>query len=234
MSTTAKLAKVLLQADAHERIKRVRHESSSLPAFRSRLRGEFAGLHCLVLGSAPTAKMAPHDKLLCVNGSSWVAKKFGLKPDLTVIAGWALRGNTPVQVATIDAMRGSRTRVVVLLESGPTEAEARRVLRQASCRFDELLKVDSLERAAIIGDVCGEDVPVGPQTTKHSRPSNGIFAVALALWAGASKVTLSGFSLKGGHAYIEGDTPRSHVEGDEWFLSCICDRKANVEILWSE
>jgi hypothetical protein len=137
-------------------------------------------------------------------------------------------------MATIDAMRRSCTRIAVLLESGRTEAQARRVLRQASFRFDELLKVDSLERAAIIGDVCGEDVPVGPQTTTHSRPSNGIFAAALAFWAGASKVTLSGFSLKGGHAYIEGDTPRSHVEGDEWFLSRIRDRQANLEILWSE
>ena len=59
-----------------------------------------------MLGSAPIAKMAPHDKLVCVNGSGWVAKKFGLQPDLTVIAGWALRGNNLVRVATIEAIRG--------------------------------------------------------------------------------------------------------------------------------
>ena len=97
-------------------------------------------------------------------------------------------------------LRELHCRVVVFLESGCTEARARLVLEEASYRFDELAKIDLLERVAIIGDVCAEDVLVGPRTDKHSRPSNGIFAAAFGPLGRRQQSDPQRILLKGGHA----------------------------------
>ena len=125
--------------------------------------------------------------------------------------------------------------MVVFLESGCTEARARLVLEEASYRFDELAKIDSLERAVIIGDVCGEDVLVGPRTEQ-----------AL---ASIERDLCCRFDPMGGRRQSDPkrilaarkDTPISRVRRHARMsramsgsLSRIRDRKANLEILWSE
>jgi hypothetical protein len=99
-----------------------------------------------------------------------------------------------------------------------TRGEAIPVLAEIDMRHDRLSCVDTFERAAIIGEAWGEEIAVGPNTSKYQRPSNGVFAASIAIWAGAREVVLCGFSLVGGHAYIDGDTRRQHVDGDRQFF----------------
>jgi hypothetical protein len=138
-----------------------------------------------------------------------------LNPDLTIISGWTLRGDTPVRTATVKALSGLKTKTALLIDFGLPLSAAEEALQSIDYSFEKLLTISSAERAAIFSEICGADIPEGDQ---NSRPSNGLFAVALVLWAGASNVIMTGFSLSGGHAYMGCDTPREHVAGDRWFL----------------
>ncbi len=201
-----------------EDIKNARKNLKTLAPLRSHLRELVGDRRCFVVGSAPQATRTDYDICICVNGSGWSAARLGIDcPDLTIIGGWTLRGDTPVRSETIEAIRGLRTKEVLLVEFGISLEEGRNVLERAGFHFDRLLTVNAFDRAVVIGDVCGEEIPVGPKTFEK-RPSMGLTAVAFALWGGCRDVTMTGFSLSGGHAYMTGDTPRLHVEGDKWFL----------------
>lgn len=209
----------LVEPDALKQIARTRRTSACLPRLREIIKQELASHHCLVIGSAPGgANLIPQHKCICVNASGWVAVRLGLAvPDLTVLGGWTLRGDSGVRTASIEALRNLRTRLLVFVESGLPRAEALEILRSANFSYDQFLPVSSLERAVILGDVAGEEIATGPGS-RDRRPSMGIFAAALALWGGAERVTLTGFSLVGGHAYMNTETPRHHIDGDKRFL----------------
>ena len=146
-------------------------------------------------------------------------------PDLTVLAGWSLLPNQDdVRTKTMEVLRGLQTKTLLFAEMGCDEAYARCELNRLGYSYETFLKVNPIERAVILGDAAGEDIPTGKGTGHNKRPSNGMFGVALALWAGAQTVAMTGFSLDGGHAYIEGETPRHHQEGDCWFQERVCSR----------
>lgn len=221
----------LRSADAILHVQAAR-ESAPMTALRDDLAKALSGRRCIVIGSAPNSRIVQpgaSDRVICVNGSGWAAKAAGIvNPDLTIMAGHSLRGNTEVREATVSAMHGARTAHLLLLEAGVSMADAITALDEAEMRYDELSTVNSVERAAIIGQAWGQEIPLGPRTTKNDRPSNGIFAASIAVWAGASEVILCGFSLSGGHAYIDGDTPREHIGGDRNFFSLA--RRLNCRI----
>jgi hypothetical protein len=197
--------------------KRKAADLEALAALREKLRPAFLDQRCLVLGSAPQFQLAHHDRCICVNGSGWSANKLGIEiPHLTVLSGWTLRGKTAVQNATIEALNGLKTQTALMVDIGLSPDSAKKVLRGANYQFEQLFMVSPDERATIFSEVCGMPLPEGDH---NSRPSNGLFAVALVLWSGAKHVSISGFSLSGGHSYMTGNTPRHHVEGDKWFLA---------------
>ena len=189
---------------------------------RRRLAPLLAGSSCIVVGSAPGAKPVPADRVICVNGSGWIAAAQGTPiPDLTVLAGYALRPDSDVRLATQDALRGLRTRTLLFIETGCSKGLAVNTLARLGYQYDRLLTIAGSDRATISRLVAGKPRP--PPHQPHG-PSTGLFAVALALWAGARDVKMTGFSLAGGHAYIAGPTHREHVDADSWFLSRIADR----------
>lgn len=172
---------------------------------------------CLIIGAAPQYKLVPHDRVVCVNASGWSAKRMGIeKPDLTVMSAFTLKGKTSVQMSSIAALSGLSTRTLLLVDHKISVAAARKVLIDVGYLFDQLLTISPLNRAEIFNQVCREPVPSGDH---NARPSTGMFAAAISIWAGAESTALTGFSFCGGHAYMTGDTPRQHIEGDKWFLA---------------
>ena len=181
-----------------------------------------SGKRCLVLGSAPDPKVPPpgrFDVLICINGSPWIAQKWGLKtPDLTVVAGYSTLTNKDVRVATQGIWSGLTTRELLFIEAGATAQDGRQLLDACGFRYGAFRSMTIIERAAIIGQLCGVELGLGP---RDERISNGMFATVLSIWADASEVILTGFSLSGGHSYMTDATPREHLEGDIAFLKLV-------------
>lgn len=208
----------LKSQEAREAVLEIR-TSNLLSQLRDRLEAAFARQRVLVVGSAPDA-IAPAldsiDKTICVNASAWNAREMGIRlPDMTVVAGFSTLLDKPVRVATQKVWRGLATRDLFFIEAGATASEGRRVLDQCGFDYRTFTSITQVGRAAIIGEVCGQELGLG---RRDDRISNGMFAAALAMWAGAQEVVLAGFSMRGGHAYIAGDTPREHQAGDDAFL----------------
>lgn len=208
----------LKSQEAREAVKKIR-ASNLLSQLRDQLGVMFARQRVLVVGSAPDA-IAPDlrsiDKTICVNASAWNAREMGLGlPDMTVVAGFSTLLDKPVRAATQKVWRRLATRDLVFIEAGATAFEGRRVLDQCGFEYRTFTSITQVERAAIIGEVCGQELALG---RRDDRISNGMFAAALAMWAGAQEVVLAGFSMSGGHAYMGEGTPREHQAGDDAFL----------------
>jgi hypothetical protein len=103
----------------------------------------------------------------------------------------------------------------MLIDVNEETETARRALDEAGIRYENFLRVEPLERAAIVGEVCGAELGWG---VAKDRISNGIFAITLPIWAGATEVVLAGFSVEGGHSYVAGHTKRGHLAADTEFF----------------
>jgi hypothetical protein len=159
----------------------------------------------------------PGDCCIGVNGSPYAARRLGLlDPKLTVISGYTTALKSAKSRATMPIWRGLRTDEVVFVDTGDSEEHARYVLDEAGFQYDRFTKVSKHERAAIMGEVCGIELGLGDH---NERASNGVFAATLAAWCEAREVVMCGFSLQGGHNYIEGDTPRHNLGGDMGFFA---------------
>jgi hypothetical protein len=191
----------------------------NLIGLKARLAPTFAHKRALVIGSAPNLVLPPvdrYDTVICVNGSGRPAFDLGiLQPDLTVVGGYSTRSDTDVRLKTRIAWRGLETNCLLFVVSGRAAWRGRRIIRSAGLRFDTFRTVSMEERAFITSEVCRENLFQGE---REDRISMGVFAAIVALWSGADRVILAGFSLGGGHRYIEGDTPRYHLAGDARFF----------------
>jgi hypothetical protein len=193
---------------------------SRLESIRGQLAERLAGMRCLVVGSAPQTdwpQVTP-ERVIAANGSGWIAARNGVAvADLTVVAGAATRSRKPVHFATQDAWRGLRTRELLFIAAFQTAVAGQEVIDSSGLTYERFSVLSAADRSAITKGVCGIDLATGETA---DRISTGIFACAVAVWAGAREVTLCGFSLSsGGHAYMTEDTPRFHQNGDATFLS---------------
>lgn len=198
-------------------------QSERLKKLRLDLAREFSGRRCIVIGSAPDAAIvspSADDRVICVNASGWLAKRAGIASStLTVLPGRSLANDNPVRSALAKAIEGLKTDWLLFVEVALSQSEAENVLNEAGMDFGRISTIDPLERAAILGEAWREEIALGPGTKTDDKPSTGIFGASVAIWAGASELVLCGFSLQGGHAYINGETPRAHVKGDRQFFS---------------
>lgn len=198
-------------------------QSESLKKLRLELAREFSGRRCIVIGSAPDAAIvspSADDRVICVNASGWLAKRAGIaSATLTVLPGRSLANDNPVRTALARAIEGLKTDWLLFVEVALSQSEAENVLNEVGMDFGRISTIDPLERAAILGESWREEIALGPGTKTDDKPSTGIFGASVAIWAGASEIVLCGFSLQGGHAYINGETPRAHVKGDRQFFS---------------
>ena len=174
----------------------------------------------------------PGDRCICVNGSPFVAKELGLADsDFTVISGYTTGLKSEKSRATVPVWKGLRTQEVLFVETGDTEAHARAVLDEIGFQYAGFTKLSKHERAAIIVEVCGVELGLG---NHNDRVSNGMFAATIAAWAGAREIVMCGFSLKGGHSYIEGNTPRHNLNGDIAFFAIATKIGMNVKTTSTE
>lgn len=211
--------------DAALAVEKLRDDRSQLDSLKRWMAEDLAGQDCLILGSAPEPVMPGarrYSKCVCINGSPWMAARHGIVPDLTVVAGYTTLVEREVSRQSLGRLRGIGTRRLLFVTAGNEFEAGREVLRRHDFRSDSSHAVDPLIRAAVIEEVLeGSDLGLGK---RDDRVSNGIFAVVLALWLGARKVTLAGFSLAGGHSYIDQETPRFHIGGDMACLTMLARR----------
>jgi hypothetical protein len=134
---------------------------------------------------------------------------------MTVINGFTTAMKTEKSKATVPVWEGLKTEELIFVRVGDSVEHARQVLTKVGFEHKHFTPLSKHQRAAIIRDVCGLELGFG---SPSDRLSNGMFAACIAVWAGASEIVMCGFSLKGGHSYIEGETPRSNLDGDTAFL----------------
>lgn len=205
---------------APEALQQVHHLRSEDRASLDALQQELTMLsrrRCLILGSAPNARLprrSAYEKCVCINGSPFVANQHGIHVDLTVMVGYTTSMKRGISQESVRRLTGLRTDRLLFVTGGDNPDNARRVLADADFQYRQFHSITPLERAAIIGEICDTELGLGP---RDERVSNGVFAVILALWAGANEVIVGGISLTGGHAYAA-DTPRYHIAGDELAL----------------
>jgi hypothetical protein len=151
----------------------IRSSPKSLSGFAKRLLELRAYLNavlkdksCLIVGSAPGGTVpALHDSgpCICANGSIFTAQKFGIScPDMLVLSGYTtVRSEVGGILSwrrpeTIEVLRGGRVKDLIFIESGSTIDHWRTVLDDIDFKYDRSFPISLLERAAIIGEVCGE------------------------------------------------------------------------------
>lgn len=220
--------KILTSQEAKLEAEHLRSSPSpNLRDLKTRLNDQLNGKSCLVLGSAPCAKLPSSEDFsicLCVNGSPFIANKHSIPVDLTVLVGFTTSMKKEISALSMEKLRGIHSRELLFISAGDSIENCVVKLREKDFTFDGISEIDPLERAAIIGMVCGEELGLGK---RDDRISNGVFTIVLALWAGAKNVIISGISLEGGHDYAK-DTPRYHLNGDTRCLTLLAQRYPNV------
>src|SRR5690554_2875586 len=185
-----------------------------LPELHAFLHANLADRDALIIGSAPDLVLPENAgtmPLLCVNGSVISANAVGLSPLLTVFVGYTTAAEKRTSADTMARLAGLSSHAVAFIEKGDSVKSAKNSLATAGFSYDLFYQLDHNQRLKVIHHTTGLDFN---GATRDDRPSNGVFAAVIALWAGARTVTLAGISLRGGHRYLDYFTERFHQVGD--------------------
>lgn len=180
----------------------------------------------IVLGSGPSARPPadlPQWALLTVNGSQALAAGWSRSdPDLTLF-GTTVLGMRASNRAAQAVLRGRHTRLLVMVRDGSNPLLHSFNLWRTGYRYDQRVLLSTADRAAIFEAVLGSAL------ASVAKPSNGIFLVLIALYLGAPKVLMTGFSLStAGHGYNQSSHPRNHAGADAGILAELARRGAPV------
>lgn len=175
----------------------------------------------LVVGSAPGAR-CPTDvagwHLLSVNASQVVAEGWGFDSPTLTLFGTTVLGMRPSNRAAQRVLRGRRTGCLLTMEDGSNRLVHEFNLWRMGYRYERRAGLDRQSRLAMLSSMVGEDLA-------RLKPSNGIVLALLALFLGAPRVVMAGFSLgQTGHAYNQANHPRNHVDADREVLRGIVAR----------
>jgi hypothetical protein len=182
-----------------------------------------AGRRTTVLGSAPLledARIDAGDALITVNGS--LSSAPDLVPDVHVLNArkkphvtWT-RHRKELNAAMTAQSRGRHVGVLALLmieddAEGPTLER----LRAQGTTWAEVVTVVRSTRDAVVYAAGALDKEID----RHLGISAGLFGVCLALYAGAPRVRLEGFSFDAGYAYLPPEAvpvnARGHLRADK-------------------
>jgi hypothetical protein len=147
---------------------------------------------------------------------------------MTVVTGHKTIRDNAVAHATRDIWQGLNTHTLLFIEVADSVRHAKAVFAKSGFHYDEFLRVDATDREMLIELVCGRTL------AQDTRVSNGIFAAVVAIWAGASELVFSGFSMQGGHSYMTDDTRRGHQQGDGRFFQTANDYGCRVTTVSEE
>lgn len=167
----------------------------------------------LIFGAAPDptlpANIDPGTVLLCLNNAGATAAKLGLPPADITMRAWKKEW---------ESVRGIKMPLMLWL----TDKSWRRVTYERLWLPRQVKKVRPLmrsERAAINDHVLGTEIA---EVGIERKPSNGIFAIAYAIFLDVPKITFCGISTqKTGHSYNAADAPRRHIDEDLYALQHI-------------
>jgi hypothetical protein len=195
--------------------------SPVLSELRASLSADLEGHRCVVIGSAPNTRLPraqQGDRHFCVNGSLHIATQLGIeKPAVHLLNAYSLYMSAE-RAGSRELLRGLSTAHLLLLDPGVERERALEAVAEIDLHYDRLDCISRMERVAIILQATGLHLGLG---RRHQYLSTGMSAVAMALWAGASEVVLAGFSMAGGHQYLQVVTNRDHVVGDSLFLAAM-------------
>ena len=195
------------------------------------------GQSVLVLGSAPHPQIPPRDeftRVVCVNGSPFVAHQNGLVPDVTVFGGYNIRNRANPQALAPHKLRnltGLSTGALVYFDVGSGSREAKREFAKRNVSYTEFVSISGRSRADMVNEVFRSKLT---DEDGEGKISNGGFAIALVLWAGASSLILSGFSLQDGHSSLPGEShhkddplpqaTRRHLDADRLLFTTLAQK----------
>ena len=195
------------------------------------------GQAVLVLGSAPNPQIPPRDeftRVVCVNGSPFVAHQNGLAPDVTVFGGYNIRNRANPQALAphkLKNLAGLSTGALVYFDVGSGSREARREFAKRNVSYTDFVSISGRSRADMVNEVFRSKLT---DEDGEGKISNGGFAIALVLWAGASSLILSGFSLEGGHSSLPGEgehhdeqvpqATRLHLDADRLLFTTLAEK----------
>ncbi len=188
---------------------------ASLSSFllrRSLLPLEFEA-NVLILGAGPGSFIPSsfNEKwsLFTINASQAALLDDDIIPDFTLIGTSTLR-NKPTNREAKKALRGRKTRTLILFDRGKFIDNQRLKLFRLGYQYDRVVFFSTAERLHWIRDATGIEVRDNSQ-----KPSNGIAAAFLCVSLGVKRIVMTGFSLtKEGHAYNDKNRERAHVQGD--------------------
>jgi hypothetical protein len=121
-----------------------------------------------------------------------------------------------MRIETVDRLCGLTTGHLLLFRGDRTAlSRALTIIESTGFSYERCTMLRDNEYAAI---ATTKIPPMNVLTKGTNRISTGIFAATVALWAGASEIVLAGFSLSGGHSYLNGNTPRNHAAADAAFF----------------
>lgn len=167
----------------------------------------------LVLGSGPGSSipsMFDGSWTLITINASQAAIAGDITPDFTLVGTSTLR-NKPANREAKAALRGRKTRTLILFDRGKLIDNQRLKLLGLGYSYDRVVFVSTTDRLGWIRGATGADL--------GDKPSNGIAAAFLCASLGAKRILMTGFSLtKEGHAYNEKNRERAHVQGDRMAL----------------
>lgn len=184
---------------------------------------QIASKECLIVGSAPgpVFPRAASPYVICVNGSVAAIDGRYPRPDLTYLNSAIFRDEDGYAHKT-RAVLANKHIGHVLVSSDYAQGAADVLLAQ-NTSFSSSSSLTKYCKRLVLGEVLGHYWHGGYR--HHANVSNGVFMAAFALWCGASRVSLVGFSLKAGHSYSDAlISARDHVKEDILFLR----RAANV------
>jgi hypothetical protein len=194
-------------------------DQTQLEAFGAIVRNR----RCVVVGSAPLptkhARTDPGEVVICVNGA--ISSVAGV-PDIWVLNSKPSAASLHLTMCRQGANRAVKHIAFLRSPIRPTEDESLTRLRKMGASCESWSVIDKPVKRWIEQTICDRrDHSPGVNTAC----SAGIFTVALALWSGASRVRLAGFSWSAGYHYLPKlQVIRGHVDADQRALRVLLDR----------
>lgn len=182
------------------------------------------GKSVLVVGSSPsvcykTVMSGSYDIKIFVNGSAAPFKC--INPDITVINGFTVKRSDPVANATMDSLKHTKLGHAVCLTAGMDYLSMNRALQHESILFSGIEEFTEDERVRLAEIALGRNITI---RDSNDKPSTGLSAILWAISRNPKSIFITGFSLDGGHSYINGQTPRGHASIDSELLNAIDNR----------
>ncbi|NTF08092.1 membrane-anchored protein [Agrobacterium rubi] len=175
------------------------------------------GRKVVVVGSAPHSSMpVGFDRsyvTISINASQIVAKKWGVeKPDMTLMMFNQIEGTNTNAKEVRRVLNGERTGTLYVLLWQHSVRRLKAGLGRFDYMYDDVRVADRNRRVALVYAMTGK---MNFEIDPHTKFSNGVIGVMLALQSGAEAVVIAGINpTSTGHIYNTENLRRNHSGPD--------------------